>query len=259
MGETTRSYTLDPTWCATCPLREVSSVDRFSAAEFAALKGGSCQPRTALAGTQLIHEDDPESRVFFLATGWVERSHRLSDGRQLNIQFHLPGDIIGYGAALLGQPPHYSIEALTAISYLALERERVATAFRTKPDFARKLAIRMVRRLHGDDFRLMNLARRKVEERLAAFLLSLFVQLRQLQLVADDCFDLPLSQQHIADTIGTHPVHVNRMLRRLREAGIVTVQQRTVHIHDLDRLRRSGCYCANTCGDLFARNATPIG
>lgn len=243
MGQTESLVALDEPWCGTCPLRQLPSVDPVTKAELGDLQIGGSGPRSAPVGTQLIREGDLESQVYFLFTGWVARSHRLPDGRQLIIQLHLPGDIIGYGSALLGLPAHYSTEALTAISYEVIDREHFVTVFARAPDLARKLALRMARRIRADDYRLLSLGKRKVEERIASLLLSLYAHLSQLQLVKDQTFHFPLSQQHIADVVGTHPVHVNRVLRRLRDIGLVTVHARTVRIHDLDRLRRFGCYC----------------
>jgi CRP-like cAMP-binding protein len=192
----------------------------------------------------LIREGEPESPVFVLATGWASRSKLMPDGRELILQLHLPGDIIGYTPALLHGRPHFSVQALTTVTYYPLDRERVAGLFATAPALARKLLLRLSRRQRTVEYWLLNLGRRRVEERLAWFLLDLFARLRRLGLVRDNTFRLPLSQRQIADAIGAHVVHLNRVLRQFREAGLVSMRGREVRLDDPVRFRRVGCFCA---------------
>jgi DNA-binding transcriptional regulator LsrR (DeoR family) len=49
-------------------------------------------------------------------------------------------------------------------------------------------------------------------------------------------FACPLTQYLLADALGLSPVHVNRVLRELREDGIVTFQNGQVVFDDFDAL-----------------------
>jgi DNA-binding transcriptional regulator YhcF (GntR family) len=49
-------------------------------------------------------------------------------------------------------------------------------------------------------------------------------------------YPMPLTQSQLADHLGLTPVHVNRVLKSFRQAGIVTVRNGHVDIADLDRL-----------------------
>ena len=51
-------------------------------------------------------------------------------------------------------------------------------------------------------------------------------------------FQCPLSQFVLADALGLTPIHVNRVLRQLRELDLLTMKQRKVHIRDLNGLRK---------------------
>ncbi len=46
----------------------------------------------------------------------------------------------------------------------------------------------------------------------------------------------PLTQYHLADALGLTSIHVNRTLRTLREAGLVSMREGRVEIMDLDGL-----------------------
>ena len=51
---------------------------------------------------------------------------------------------------------------------------------------------------------------------------------------------LPLTQQMLAHALGLTPVHVNRVLRRLRGDGLLELQDGVLTIHDPVRTRTSG-------------------
>ena len=61
--------------------------------------------------------------------------------------------------------------------------------------------------------------------------------------VGDDdriVYDLPMTQQHMADVTGLTSVHVNRMLRQLRESGLADIAARRATILDWSALCRTG-------------------
>jgi hypothetical protein len=55
-------------------------------------------------------------------------------------------------------------------------------------------------------------------------------------LTDDDSFDLPLTQEELADTMGITPVHMNRTLQALRSRNLITTQGKQVIINDVERL-----------------------
>ena len=83
-------------------------------------------------------------------------------------------------------------------------------------------------------------------------LLDLRGRLHQAGLANGAGFRMPMTQQEIADHLGLTLVHVNRVLRRLREAGIVTVQRGVVSVDEMARLSQ----LAAPLQDIYER-ATP--
>jgi CRP-like cAMP-binding protein len=49
-------------------------------------------------------------------------------------------------------------------------------------------------------------------------------------------FELPMTQSDIADAIGLTPVHVNRTLKALREAGLMELHRQVVMIKNEELL-----------------------
>ena len=94
--------------------------------------------------------------------------------------------------------------------------------------------------LAEDERRLHNwvaaLSKGSADERIATLLLDLHGRLHHAGLANGDAFRMPMTQQEIGDHLGLTLVHVNRVLRRLREAGIVTVQRGMVWVEEMEQL-----------------------
>ena len=85
---------------------------------------------------------------------------------------------------------------------------------------------------------LVNIGRRSAIERTAHFFMELAERLSLIGRGTALEFECPLSQSLLGDALGLSAIHVNRVLRQLREQGLLTLQKGTVHIHDLSRLRK---------------------
>ncbi len=83
---------------------------------------------------------------------------------------------------------------------------------------------------------LVGMGQRDAEARMAHFLLELGAQLALVGLGSKAGYDCPLTQYHLADALGLSSVHVNRVLRKLRDDGLATFRNGRVTFDDLDRL-----------------------
>ena len=136
----------------------------------------------------------------------------------------LPGDLMGIKSMLLQRQPD-TIECLTDARVRTIDYQRLLDL--TAQDHA--TSVRVMFQLAEDERRLHNwvtaLGRGMADERIATLLLDLHGRLHRAGLANGGGFYMPMTQQEIADHLGLTLVHVNRVLRRLREAGIVTVQR----------------------------------
>ena len=73
---------------------------------------------------------------------------------------------------------------------------------------------------------------------MAHFFMELAERLTLIGEATETEFKCPLSQFVIADALGLTAIHVNRVLRQLRELDLLTVRKGSVKIHDLGRLRK---------------------
>jgi CRP-like cAMP-binding protein len=191
--------------------------------------------RSVRAGERIVQTEEDCPFVFRLRAGWLCRSRGLGDGRRQIITIFLPGDLCAVKALLFAEQPD-AIEALTDVTMNAIAQDRLRLLAAEEPDVALRLMLQLAedeRRLHSW---VIGLGRGTADEKMAAMLLDFRGRLRRIGLCPDDSFRVPLTQHQMGDYLGITVVHVNRVLRRFREAGLVTIRSNVVTLHAPERL-----------------------
>lgn len=196
--------------------------------EVAALTRATTAGRKVAAKTDLIREGDRPGPVFVMLDGWAMRYKILPNGSRQIVAFLMPGDACDLHIGLLAEMDH-SIQTLTAA--------RVATISRTEMDEMldqhRGIARAMYVAQLADEGTLrawiVSMGRRSSLERVAHLICELFVRARWSD-VAKAAFEVPFSQIILADALGQTPVHINRMLKELRERDIISMRRGCISI-----------------------------
>jgi CRP/FNR family transcriptional regulator, anaerobic regulatory protein len=188
------------------------------------------------AGKQLIPANTEHSFVYRLLRGWAGRARTLSDGRNQYILIFLPGDLFAVKSMFVTRHS----DAVLAISGIVVERVHYNTlheAYVTDSDIATRCTWQVMeeeRRLH--DW-VVGLGQGSAEERLAMVLMDFKGRLSDGSRADESLsYDMPLTQSQLADHLGVTAVHMNRVLKEFRDAGIVTVRNGRVTITDLPSL-----------------------
>ena len=82
------------------------------------------------------------------------------------------------------------------------------------------------------------IGRRRAIERMAYFILELGQYRQSVGMAKDTKFECPLSQYLLADSLGLTAIHTNRILRQLREQGLITLEAHHVIVDDVKGLRK---------------------
>jgi CRP-like cAMP-binding protein len=78
------------------------------------------------------------------------------------------------------------------------------------------------------DENLTSTGQRTAAERIAALIIQLYKRLNVLGMVVNGAMPFPLTQQHIADTLGLSLVHTNKSLAKLRKLGMFSQTNSTL-------------------------------
>ncbi len=227
------------TSCDACPLRalpifkdrtdeEIDFIQRFKAGE-----------RSARAGERILDENQHETCLFTVLTGWVFRFRTLEGNRRQIINFGLPGDFLGLQATLDDTMGH-GIETLTDVKLCQFERDRLWELYGEYPRLAYDITWLAAQEERSFEQQLLTLGQRTAFERIAYLLWHLYDRGRHVGLVHDNAIELPIRQQHIADTLGLSLVHTNKTLQKIREDGAIEIKERCLHVLDEGRLIEHG-------------------
>jgi CRP-like cAMP-binding protein len=186
-------------------------------------------------GVDMIHQGQTDQSAFVLASGWACSYKLLPSGARQIVDFQIPGDFLGLRSVLFRTSDH-NVEPITPVQASEVHQRDLLSAFEQTP----RLATAVLWAASRDEAmvveHLVNLGRRSATERMAHFLLELGVRLRLVGMADKTGYTCPLSQYLLADALGLSAVHVNRVLRELREEGLVTFQRGRVVYDDYDAL-----------------------
>jgi len=153
------------------------------------------------------------------------------EGRQVTVRYARPGDVLGI-AVLVGGPADVGVQAVHASALFRISVRTLTTAAHRDARVAWALAEELNRRLYGTLEQIAVNAFGSVRQRVAAHLLGL----ASSQQHSRDCLTARVSQQELADAVGSVREVVARVLRDFRLAGIVATSANAVVILDAARL-----------------------
>ena len=221
--------------------RKLNSFVQLSDPELGCLAELQSRPVRVKRGKELVREGQTGHVAYILQSGWACSFKLLPDGGRQIITFPLPGDCVGLRSVLLRTSDH-SFSALTDAVVSGVEAPRMMRLFNDFPRLAAAILWSASRDEAMVVEHLVSIGRRSAIERTAHFFFELWERLRLVGLATDEGFVCPLNQYVLADTLGLSAIHMNRVLRQLRERGLLTLKGRMVSIGDAAGLKAVAGY-----------------
>jgi CRP-like cAMP-binding protein len=191
-------------------------------------------PRSAL-----VHQAEPSTHVIIVLSGWTKVTRSAANGYEALLALRGPGDIVGEASAVSGHPRSATVTALGEVEAVAIERDRFLAHLAASPATALQLLGLTADRTRASDRRRVEQGALGVRERLAILLLDL-ARTHGEQVPEGVRLTTGLSQHELAGSVGASREAVARLLKDLRERGIVQTSRRDLVIVRPDHLRRMG-------------------
>jgi CRP-like cAMP-binding protein len=175
-----------------------------------------------------------------LESGLACRQRSLSEGRQAVLDLYQPGDFIGLDS-LFFAPALDTVLALTKATYWALDRAALNRLMQ-RPRIALQLMRHMAEEKQRVDTIAILLGHLNARERTAALLLLLWRRRGPASgraATSEIEAGLPFTQKQLADYLGLNVIHLNRMLRGLRNSGALKLRKGVIIVKDVTRLELS--------------------
>jgi CRP-like cAMP-binding protein len=191
------------------------------------------------AGSYLVREGDVPTHCTVLSSGYAYRQKVTGDGSRQILAVCIPGDAIDLQNMFLDVSDH-AVQLLTQGKVADVPREAVQELVLGRPAIG--TAIIQLALVEASILRewVVNVGRRDARQRIAHILCEFAVRLEARGLAMDHGFELPMTQEQLADATGLTSVHVNRVLKGLEGDGLIARKRRFIHFDDWRRLQDAG-------------------
>jgi CRP-like cAMP-binding protein len=188
------------------------------------------------AREDVISEGQHSEDIHVVLTGLACRYKILKDGSRQIMGFMIPGDPCDSEIFILDQMDH-SIGTLAPSLVASISGARMKELLLNRPSIALAFWWNTLQDEGVLRERIIDEGRRDAYARVAFIIYEVFVRMRAFGDIDDDKFDFPVTQADLADATGLTPVHVNRMLKQLRDENLIAIDAKTWTILDPKGLR----------------------
>ena len=197
-----------------------------------------CEHRiTVEAKRTLIREGERPNDVYLLLEGWGYRYKLLPDGGRHILAYLIPGDLCDIHIFILKTMDH-TLGLLSPATVAVIPQELILEVMDKHPRIERALWwATLVDEAVLREW-LVNIGQRDAFKRIAHLFCELWLRMRAVGLASEGQFSLPLTQEEIGDTMGLTTVHINRVVQRMRAAGLIELGRRQLTIIDPKRLMK---------------------
>ena len=180
-----------------------------------------------------------------MLSGYSFRSKLVGTGDRQIVALHMKGEVVDLQNSLLKVADH-SVQMLTPGKVAMIPREEIIRLTLEWPRIGHAMWIDTL--VDASIFRewIANVGRRDARTRVAHLLCEFAVRLRLAGLGRDTYYELPMTQEQLADATGLTPVHINRTLKLLEKEGLINrPNPRAICIGDWRKMAEVGDFDTN--------------
>jgi CRP-like cAMP-binding protein len=193
----------------------------------------------------IIREREATTHSCLLLSGFAIRHKIVVDGARQIVAIHMKGDMVDLQNSFLTVADH-SVQVLTESEVAFIPRDEIKKLAFARPNIG--MAMWFDTLVDGSVFRewIANVGRRDARTRIAHLLCEFSLRLKVAGLGEATNYELPMTQEQIADTTGLTSVHTNRTIKALEADGLITrSSSRSITIGDWQKLADAGDFDSN--------------
>lgn len=192
----------------------------------------------------IVRDGEKPTHSCLLLSGFAFRHKVSGDGGRQIMSIHMKGDVVDLQNSLLRRSDH-NVQALTNIEVAFMPVEAVQSLAFDRPTVGRAMWYETL--VDASIFRewTLNVGRRDATTRTAHLLCEFALRLKTAGLGEQCAYELPMTQDQLADALGLTNVHVNRTLKALEAQGLIERSKRSVTIGEWERLAAIGDFDSN--------------
>jgi CRP-like cAMP-binding protein len=201
------------------------------------LVGSISSVRTFASRDEIVPADRPVKFSSVILAGLACREKVLDSGERQITAFHLSGDFCDLHTYMLETIPD-SVKAVTPCRVGVVPHDRLDAITSESPRIAQLLWKSTL--IDAAIYRrwLVCIGRQSARSRLCHLFCEFYLRLQLIGATDGLTCPFPPTQTDLADAMGLSLVHTNKTCAQIRQHGLATLANRTLTIHDWDRLQK---------------------
>ena len=186
----------------------------------------------------IVREGDYAPVATLILDGLAYRHKITVEGARQILSLHIPGDFVDLEGTLLSVADH-NVQALTRCDVAIIPQAAILHLIDNHARLAHAMWIDTL--VDASIYRewILNVGRRDTYAAMCHLLCEFTRRLEVAGLAHREGYDLPMTQEQLADALGVTPVHVNRVLRELDRKGLIVRDKRYLRVPDWEALRKA--------------------
>jgi len=195
-------------------------------------------------GAYIVRDGEKPTHSCLLLRGFAYRHKVTGEGGRQIMSIHMKGDVVDLQNSLLRRSDH-NVQALTNIEVAFIPIRAVQDLAFERPNVGKAMWYETL--VDASIFRewTLNVGRRDARARAAHMLCEFATRLEVAGLGEQFQYELPMTQDQLADALGLTSVHVNRTLKSLEAEGLIKRTRRSVIIPNWKALAAVGDFDPN--------------
>lgn len=184
-------------------------------------------------GEHIFKEGSMARGVFCVNKGKIKLSKMGPSGREQIVRFATAGDIIGYNSMLSNRPLSATATTLEDSAVCFIPARNFFELIRLEPNFSLKMLELTAKNWENASRLITDMAQKTTKQRLAEMLLWLK---ETFGLDDENCIDVKLSREEIANMVGTATEAVIRLLAELKKEKLIALEGKRIKLLDIHGL-----------------------
>lgn len=216
-------------------LRRLNIVSKLDPADIDAIRALPIAIRHWEGGRGIVSDGERPEQSCLIIEGFCVRSKTTMRGARQILSIHIPGEMPDLQSLHLHVMDH-DLVTLAPSTLGFVSRAALRALTHARPNVADALWRDTL--IDSAIFRewIVNVGQRPAPARLAHVVLELRRRLEVTKRVDPTEFEFPLTQEQIGEALGITPVHANRIIKQLRQDGILDVGRGRAHVLDETKL-----------------------
>lgn len=209
----------------------------LGAEERNAILGLPAQAQVVDVERDFVRIGDRIEHACLIVDGLAARFAQIRNGTRSFVALHIPGDMADLHSVVAPNVT-WALHALTPTTLLRVPHAAIREVADRYPMLARAFWRDCVVDANVMAQWIVNISRKDALARVAHLFSEMSVRYHAIGLKEGDTFPFPVTQNDLADAVGLTPVHLNRVLRRLRDDQLASKQAGSVTVENTGALAR---------------------